>query len=110
MDERQFYLVEGDLARAPLRDHLWYGYESGRDFRDALKELRSLWKGRTGECIDRRNGFMHLRFHDTPGGRPDEAWLPGFMLQAVPVPEYILEEEVLPSEVEQELDEALGFD
>ena len=109
--ETSYWLVTGDIERAPLRDHLWHGYEEKADFRLALRQLADRWRGRVGEAVAERNGFLRLRFHDTPGGLPDEDWLPRYLLEPAPVPDYILEaERNRPDPIEQELDEAYGFD
>lgn len=110
-DERRFYRVTGSIDKAPLRDHLWHGYEEKADFRHALRQLAERWRGRVGEAVAERNGFLRLRFHDTPGGLPDEDWLPPYLLEPSPVPDYILEaERNRPDPIERELDEAFGFD
>lgn len=83
---KHYYLVLSNIDRAPLRDYLLHGYETRRNFEQALYRLVSQWRGRTGECIDERHGFRLLRFHDTPGGKPDEEWLPVYLLQPVPPP------------------------
>lgn len=108
-EERVFYSVISDLWHTPLPDPLENGYESERDFRAALRRLVDHWHGRTGECVGERNGFLLLRFHDTPGGKPDEAWLPQFLLKAAPVPDYMTDEELV-DEVTEELDRIHGFD
>lgn len=106
-----FYRVVSDLRRAPTEDYLMHGYETEHDFYSALRRLRDLWHEREGECIDERNGFLRLRFHDTPGGHPDEAWLPLYLLDPIPVPEYAAIRDPTPDELlERELDEAFGFD
>lgn len=106
-DNALFYEVTGTPDTAPLRDHLEHGYESRRDFRTAVRDLLALWKGRVGEGVDERHGFRKLRFHDTPGGCPDEAWIPLYLLKEVPRPAYTYTEEV--DETEKALDEAFGF-
>lgn len=118
-----FYRVATDLRRAPLRDYLLYGFESDREFRDALLGLLDLWGGRTGEAvserswtgcegevIDHRHRDLRLRFHDTPGGCPDEAWLPLYLLDPVDVPDCFRYHVPTSDElVNREMDEALGF-
>ncbi len=105
----KFYEVTADMDRVPLRDHLMHGYETKQDFREAIYRLIRLWRGRVGECIGESHGFLHLRFHDTPGGRPDEARLPKYMLKEVDMPEYMRPEDP-PDDIVRELDEAFGFD
>lgn len=96
-----FYGVSGDVNRAPLRDYCKHGYESQREFRAAVCELIRRWKSREGECIEKRmfHGIdgvsidnsltlLRLRFHDTPGCRPDEAWIPLYLADPVPTPPY----------------------
>lgn len=83
MADKTFYRVLSMLDRAPLRDYLLNGYMTRREFERALRQLLSRWKGRVGECIGNRHDFLLLRFHDTPGGKPDEAWLPRYLLEPV---------------------------
>ena len=111
MNEKEFYIVLSDISDALLDEHLLHGWESRWDFYYALRRLVNLWKGRVGECIGERHGFLHLRFHDTPGGRPDEAWVPRYLLQSAPMPDYLSDtdsDDPTPEEIE--LDEAFGFD
>ena len=109
-DERTFYLVKDTLVGAPLSDHLLHGYADRLDFRKALKNIIVRWGGRIGERVGERHGFLLLRFHDTPGGQPDEEWLPRFLLQQTEMPDYVREAEREPDPFELELDEAFGFD
>jgi len=109
--DAEFYRVLPGIEQAPLRDYLMHGYESELDFRHALRQLVNRWKRRVGECVGERNGFLLLRFHDTPGGRPDEAWLPKYLLQSAERPGYAAAEGPGSSdETEEELDRAFGFD
>lgn len=108
---RTFYTITSDMSRAPLRDHLMHGYETRRDFETALRELARRWQGRVGESVAERNGFHRLRFHDTPGGLPDEAWIPRYLLEQVPMPGYLIEQENnKPDPIEEELNRIFGFD
>lgn len=107
-NNRTFYRVSKDIASAPLRDFLWHGYETRHDFEKALRKLVGRWGGRVGEAIAERSHFLRLRFHDTLGGRPDEAWLPRYLLVKAPIPEYLNPPPVDP--VEEELDRIFGFD
>lgn len=102
-----FFRVADSLDAAPLDDHLRHGYERRADFLHALRRLLNYWGGRVGERIDERNKFLRLRFHDTPGGLPDEAWLPLFLLSPAPIPDYMQDDT---DETEAELDRAFGFD
>lgn len=105
------YTVATTLRNAPLRDHLQHGYEFEDDFRHALRTLISRWRDRTGECVGEHNGFLHLRFHDTPGGCPDEAVLPLYLLEeTTATPPTSCPAATQPDHFEQELDEAFGFD
>lgn len=105
------YTTVATLRHAPLRDHLQHGYEFQEDFRQALRVLVNRWRGRVGECVEERSGFLRLRFHDTPGGRPDEEWLPLYLLQEVTTPHYADRHDDHPHDpMEQELDEAFRFD
>jgi hypothetical protein len=107
----RYYTVVTTIGNALLRDHLRHGYEFEEDFRHALRNLVNRWRGRVGECVEERNGFRRLRFHDTPGGRPDEEWLPAYLLQEVTDPPYTAKPAATPQdELEQELDRAFGFD
>lgn len=108
----QYYQVTSSISAAPLAEHLLHGYETRRSFREALSELVDRWHGRIGECIDERHGFLLLRFHDTPGGSPDEAWLPSYLLRPVAEPDH---QDAGTSDAEsdaltKELDSIFGFD
>ena len=105
--ESSFYVVADNIDGAPLRDYLAHGFEDRQFFRDALRRIVDRWKGRVGECMDERNGFRLLRFHDTPGGKPDEEWLPVYLLSPAAEPEYLHGD---PDDDDPELDEAFGFD
>lgn len=116
-----FYRVSNDMSRVPLVDYLDHGYETREDFRDAIIKLVSRWENREGECveerifhgkegeaIDQRHRQLHLRFHDTPGGSPDDAWLPLYVLDPIPIPDYarwhdLTPEEELLEEIKREL-------
>lgn len=104
-----YFQVDKDLSRAPLDRYTEHGYEERRDFCEALQHLVSWWGGRIGERVSDRNGFLRLRFHDTPGGRPDEAWLPLYLLRPCPMPEY-MNSTSPPHPFIEELDRAFGFD
>ena len=110
MGERRFYRVTTDFYHLRVPDPMLHGYETERDFRRALQRLSGHWKGRIGERIGERNGFWLLRFHDTPGGKADEAWLPDFLLLEVEEPPYIDAPPPEPDETELELDGVFGFD
>jgi len=103
-----FFRVADSLSGAPLGDHLRHGYEEKADFRIALLRILDYWAGRVGENVGHRHGHLLLRFHDTPGGRPDEAWLPLYLLEPAPRPAYMDRDE--PDELTRTLDEAFGFD
>ncbi len=110
-DNRTFYQVVNDYYYLHTADHLEHGYETERDYRHALRLLVERWRNRVGERIDERHEFLLLRFHDTPGGMPDEAWLPRLLLKSVPVPDYMVQEEASSSdEIIAEIDRAFGFD
>ena len=83
MENKGKMYVVMDIVRAPLDDHLLHGYETRADFRRELKLLSGRWKGRVGECVGERHGFLLLRFHDTPGGKADEEWIPRYLLEPV---------------------------
>ena len=96
---------------APLRDYLLHGYEERIDFYRAVRRLTERWHDRVGERIGERHGFLLLRFHDTPGGKPDEEWLPLYLLTEVSDPGYPPPSEPSSSEeLTAELDRAYGFD
>ena len=80
-----------------------------REYLDAVCRLVRLWHDRLGECIEERNGFKRLCFHDTPGGKPDEAWLPVYLLTETEAPEYMCEH-ISADEIEEEINDAFGFD
>ena len=103
-----FFRVCTSLDGLPVADYLHHGYETRNDFRDALRRLIDRWGGRIGERTDEHNKFLLLRFPDTPGGVQDEAWLPLYMLTPCEPSPYARKLESDP--MEQELDEAFGFD
>lgn len=103
-----FFRVCSTLDGLPIDDYLYHGYEQRSDFRDALLRLLDYWGGRIGERKDERNKFLLLSFPDTPGGMPDQAWLPLYMLTPCEPSPYARKPERDP--IEQELDEAFGFD
>ena len=102
-EKREFYIVSVDPRDAPLRDHLLHGYETRRDFYDALRALSARWRNRVGERVGERHGFLLLRFHDTPGGVPDEEWLPRYLLK----PHSVSDD--TPEPGEEASDHAFGF-
>ena len=102
-----YFLVTSDPMSAPLRDHLLHGYEERRDFYLAVRKIVDSWKNRTGECVDERNGCLLLRFHDTPGGLPDEQWIPRYLLSPVTEQQTVKPDGL--SLQEDELSRAFGF-
>lgn len=102
-----FFRVCTSLEGLPIDDYLRHGYENRSDFRDALRRLIECWGGRIGEQKDERNKFLLLSFPDTPGGRPDQAWLPLYMLTPCPPSPYANKPQRDP--MEKELDRAFGF-
>jgi len=92
-----------------LPDHLEQGYETEYEFRSAIERLVDWWHDREGECIDERSGHLRLRFHDTPGGMPDEAWMPSYILHPIDTPEYMASTDSS-DEIRKELHLAFGFD
>lgn len=107
-DERKYYRVTTDLYHLKLPSPMDYGYESESDFREAVNKLARFWYDRMGYSVDDRNGFLRIRFTDTPGGMPDEAWMPKFLL--IPIPPPPAEEKEEEDEMIRELDDILGFD
>lgn len=108
--ERLFYKVEKDLHRAPLSDYISNGFEERWLFEEALRRLLERWSNRIGEQIDERHGFVRLCFHDTPGGCPDEAWLPLYMIYPVEIPDYLKDiDDDDHDEIEEELDRIFCF-
>lgn len=85
-DERRFYRVSRDPYDAPLRDFLLHGFSDRLSFLHAVRRLTERWHDRVGEKTGERNGFFLLRFHDTPGGKPDEDWIPEYLLKETDVP------------------------
>lgn len=108
MSGKKFYIVSGNVNDAPLRDHLFHGYEEEKEFRRAVRSIVDRWGNRVGECIGQRHGFLLLRFHDTPGGKPDEAWLPPYMLKPADEPDYLHESDSSDG-TKGELTKAFGF-
>lgn len=109
-EEHVFYTVNFEIRKAPFADYMMHGYESKWKFYKALSKLADKWQGRTGECVGERHGFLRLRFHDTPGGTPDEEWIPDYMLEPAEMPDYVREMYEERDEVEEELDRVFGFD
>lgn len=105
-----FFRVSARASAGILDDHLHHGYEDRSVFAAAIARLTERWGGRVGQSVGERNRFLLLRFHDTPGGLPDEAWLPLFLLTPCPAPPYAPGRDPAPSEsIRDELDEAFGF-
>lgn len=104
-----YFLVAETVVDAPIGNHLDHGYEDRQAFADALRSLTKRWGGRIGLNTGERNGFLQLLFRDIPGGGSDTAWLPLYLLQPCPTPDY-LKPPPPPDPIEQELDEAFGFD
>lgn len=103
-----YFRVTRTLDGLPLADCLHHGYETREEFRTALRRLTDRWGGRIGLQSGERNKFLLLRFPDTPGGVPDEAWLPLYMLTPCDPPPIATIPERDPDE--EELDKAFGFD
>ena len=102
----KYYRVATNLKGVPLQDHLKHGFELKEEFVELLQRLLNRWKGRTGECVGMKNGLLRLRFPDTPGGRPDEAWVPPYLLTETDDP--CIQQPV--RRKKKEVDEAFGFD
>ena len=102
-----YFRVARTLEGLPLDDYLYHGYEEREDFAIALQRLLDRWAGRIGRQTGERNKFLLLSFPDTPGGKPDEAWLPLYMLTPCDEPSFVRARRKDP--YEQELDEAFGF-
>ena len=107
MEESKYYQVAADMKGVPVNDYLMHGYEDKWVFYDAVQKLLRRWKSRIGECIGERNGFLRLRFHDTPGDMPDEEWLPRYLLTPTLPPDPPQEETTTEK---AELEEAFEFD
>ena len=115
-----FYRVNASIDGAPLRDCLLHGYDTRGNYESSMWQLVRKWRGRIGEAVEVRHyehsledtDLIRLRFHDTPGGRPDEAWLPRFLLTKTDMPDYLraAEESSDYDSMEEELDRAYGFD
>lgn len=106
-DKREFYRVINDRWDLELPSHLEHGYEERREYRAAIRRLLEIWHGRIGESVCERSDHIRLRFYDTPGGMPDEAWLPRYLLTPVDPPE---EESDSSDGTGGELTKAFGFD
>jgi hypothetical protein len=103
-----YFRVADSLDGLPVNDYLNHGYENREDFCNALRRLLDRWAGRIGQRKDEHNKFLLLSFPDTPGGVPDEAWLPLYMLTPCPPSPYAIKNKRDP--IEEELDKAFGFD
>lgn len=108
-ENAKFYIVTADYDRAPIKLFREHGYDSKWDFYLALRNVGEKWKGRIGECIDERHGFRKLRFHDTPGGKPDEEWIADYLMDPTEMPDWLREAMKPVDPIEQEIDEAFGF-
>ena len=104
----KFYTVVESVRQDIVRDYLSHGYSERSYFSAALRKLLDRWRKRTGECIGERNEFLLLRFHDTPGGLPDEEWIPTYILQESARPDYMDADKK--DDFEREVDEAYGVD
>lgn len=102
-----YFRVSKSIDGAPLDRHTEHGYENKSDFRDALRYIVGRWGGRIGEVRQERNGFLQLHFADMPGKVTEDVWLPLYLLQPCPMPEYLKSP---PDLIEEELDRAFGFD
>lgn len=110
-NERRFFRVSNNPDDAPLQEHLAHGYEHRYDFYHAVSIIVARWHDRVGEAIGKRNGFLLLRFNDTPGGKPDEAWIPEYLLQPVSIPVYARDNNsTSSSEITDEINYSFGFD
>lgn len=119
-----FYRVVSDTSRVPFKDHLIHGFGDREAFREAVENIISQWHDRVGECIEERwfhgkegypvdenNCQCRIRFHDTPGCCPDEAWLPRYLLVPTRIPSYARWHDPTPEEqVIDEIDHALWED
>lgn len=93
-----YYRVTTDLSHAPLADYHQHGFESSKEMRESVLALAERWRGRKGECIeerlyrdrwgnpDEKTRMLHLKFHDAPGGFPEDAWLPVYICTPIPIP------------------------
>lgn len=116
-----FFRVEPDISRAPLDDYTLHGYESRKEFREAIEYLIRRWGRRYGECLeertyhapdgsvaDNRYKQLHLRFRDVPGCGYEEAWLPRYLLDPAATPSYAIPKKLSTLEQqEQEIQDAL---
>lgn len=105
--EGDYFKVTNDVDKAPLADYTMHGYTSKWDFYEAVRAVVERWRGRIGECVQERHGFRKLRFHDTPGGRPDEEWIADYLLEPTARPDYMNKPEKDP--IAEEVDKAFGF-
>ncbi|MBQ9646159.1 MAG: hypothetical protein IJV24_07370 [Prevotella sp.] len=106
-----YFRVATTINGAPLDSHTEHGYEDRSDFRAALRSIVDRFGGRIGQNTGERNGFLQLLFKDIPGGGTEHAWIPLYLLTPCPIPEYAIKHDPTPEELlEQELDEAFGFD
>ena len=109
-EEGGYFVVLSGLGRAPLADFLMHGYVSRYAFVDALRRITARWKKRIGLCVGERNGFLLLRFCDTPGGVPDEEWIPRYLLRPAEPWEYAPFLEDGGGGADDGVDHVFGFD
>lgn len=107
-NKKTFYLVLPTLQYDRSEHHL-YGYETENAFSTAINNLFLQWRNHVGECIDRRFGFLRLRFCNCYGGHED-VWLPKFMVRQTAPPEESPVQDDEEAEIEKTLDKVFGFD
>jgi len=104
-----YFRVDNDLSRAPIDRYTEHGYETRKEFCEALTHLVDWYGDRIGERRADRNGFLQLRFADMPGNFKEDKWIPLYLLHPCPMPDY-LKPPPPPDPIEEELDRAFGFD
>lgn len=104
-----YFRVDNDLSRAPIDRYTEHGYETRKEFCEALTHLVDWYGDRIGERRADRNGFLQLRFADMPGNFKEDKWIPLYLLRPCPMPDY-LKPPPPPDPIEEELDRAFGFD
>ena len=100
-----FYKVIDKIKSLPRNFHD-YGYETEDQLHTAICRLQEKWKGCSGECVGRKHGFLRLRIRNIYHGH-DDVWFPSILVLATPPPSAKVRRE---TNIEEELDQAFGFD
>ena len=102
----EYYRVKVKLKDIPL-DYHSYGFESENQWLGAVYERQLKYKGEVGESIEKKPARRKLRIRNIYGSYED-VWFYDFMLERTTPP--IQNTETRTNQIEEELDNAFGFD